>query len=669
MLLPDALSDRYRAERILGKGGMGAVVLARDLELDRDVAIKVALRPDDPDGVIRFRREAQAMALVRHPQVARLLDFGEVAERLYLVLEYVPGGSPSPGLPEALRRMLAVAEALEAVHRAGVLHRDIKPNNLVQRQDGELVLIDFGLARRQDDSALTETGEVVGTPYFLAPEILLGEPPSPASDFYAWGATLFALLEGRPPIPGDRIAGWALHGEHELTWEQTPVGSVERRLVKHCLAHDPRRRPTTLAQLEALRAGGTVSPDSPTLSLPRPEPLPVPTEAAAASPSPRARTPWAAPLLGLLLVSLGLAGWALARHGPSGVLRDDLPGPELTASPRLPEAEALAASRADLARLFGWGPPGEDLDPSWIRGPTARAALPALADVRLPSKLRRAAGATRDWVTAVEAQGSGGWDVPGRGERFRHQVVGGLLHAIGLHRVARNLLEGNALRVLETGTFDPAREAMQATMPELRATCDSLAKELADASKGEPGLVFEAFAAGIREEAPRPALIPELLAALRAEPPSPLRPSLASALDYLSLHVVGPERLPCTARRLAVEFRGEYFRATPTGFSLRERWRRRLRAMTLEVQFDRACAPANPKRRASHFGAYLDEIDARGSQAPELVGIALADVERSILRPHVFHGGASPWLHAALPRIRSLEGRFPTPPAEREPEE
>lgn len=653
---------------------MGTVYLAKDRELRREVAVKLAHRPHDAEVLDRFRREARSMAVIEHPGVARVLDFGEADDQLYLIMEYVTGDRPGLLSPGALTPMLSVAEALEAVHEAGVLHRDVKPSNLIQREDGSLVLIDFGLARRLDASKLTATGEVVGTPYYLAPEILLGEPPSPASDFYSWGATLYVLLEGHPPIPGEKIAGWALHGEHELTWAHTPTGSPERRLVKHCLAHDPHRRPTSRGQLEALRASGTVSAQAPTRSLPAP-PLPPPRTASPAAP--RAASPEEGPtkkprsrglssLLGVLSLA-ALVGYALGLPGPPAQgPRTEAPRAAPAAAP-LPQAEDLARANADLSRAFGWAGVEAPRDPSWITSATAYASLPSLGDVRLASKLRRSAAMTRAWTRAVAAEGPGAWRAPGRAERFRREVVGGLIYALGLHRVSRNLLENDDLFAFQFGAIGSVMEAAQSRMAETRAVSDQIASELATLPTGEARLVFEGFGAGITEKPPRPHLVADLVKAIAAEPPSPLRSSLASALDFLDLHLVGVARLSCPDRVRSMELRRTLFQRAPGGFSPREHWRRRMRAMSLEVRLDRACQPPGAAERQDHFSSCLDAVEARGAEFPQLTGTALSETHRAILRPHLFYDPPSPWLRAAAPRVQALAARFPAPPEERVP--
>jgi serine/threonine protein kinase len=209
-LAPEAtLGDgRYRLERRLGAGGMASVWLAHDERLDRRVALKVisdALAAD-PDYVARFEREARAAAALSHRNVVRVFDFGVDDERPYLVLEYVEGPSladwlarePRPPLDGDMlaRRLL---EALAHIHEAGILHRDIKPGNVLLAADGTPKVTDFGIAKTDDTTALTRTGQVVGTLKYLAPEVSEGAPATVASDLYSLGVLLRDVAGARPP--------------------------------------------------------------------------------------------------------------------------------------------------------------------------------------------------------------------------------------------------------------------------------------------------------------------------------------------------------------------------------------------------------------------------------------------------------------------------------------
>ena len=206
---------RYQIERLVGRGGMGSVYLARDSVLERPVAIKVPrLEHQDPAAVERFYREARAAARVDHPHLCTVYDVDEIEGRLFIAMQYVPGET----LADLLRRCgtlsvrraaeltIQLARALEAAHQAGILHRDLKPGNIILNAAGDAIVMDFGLAQlhSSEDSRITHSGTFVGTPAYASPEQLVGETKSltPASDVYSLGVILFHMLTGRPPFEG-----------------------------------------------------------------------------------------------------------------------------------------------------------------------------------------------------------------------------------------------------------------------------------------------------------------------------------------------------------------------------------------------------------------------------------------------------------------------------------
>jgi serine/threonine protein kinase len=195
----ELLKDRYRLERTLGRGGMAAVWLGHDEVLDRPVAVKVLADTiaADPGFVARFRREAQTAAGLSHPNLVGVYDFSEEGERPYLVMQFVPGENLAALLERGegvdcdklAREML---EALAHIHGAGILHRDVKPGNIVVEPDGTAKLIDFGIARPLDATAMTRTGLIMATERFAAPEVMEGRPASERSDLYSLGVVLRA---------------------------------------------------------------------------------------------------------------------------------------------------------------------------------------------------------------------------------------------------------------------------------------------------------------------------------------------------------------------------------------------------------------------------------------------------------------------------------------------
>ena len=213
------LAGRYRLLAVIGRGGMGAVWRARDELLNRDVAVKEIVWPAQLDAeereMARRRavREAQLAARVRHPNVVGVYDIIEEGDRPSIVMELVPFRSlrdavaeDGPMTPaEAARVGLSVLAALRAVHEAGVVHRDVKPANILLGPDGRVVLADFGIAKAADSPALTISGVLLGSPSYLAPERARGGRAGAAADMWALGASLFAAVEGHPPFERDGV--------------------------------------------------------------------------------------------------------------------------------------------------------------------------------------------------------------------------------------------------------------------------------------------------------------------------------------------------------------------------------------------------------------------------------------------------------------------------------
>ena len=208
------LAGRYRLRAVIGRGGMGAVWHARDELLNRDVAVKEIIWPAEMDEAeretVRRRavREAQMLARLRHPNVVGVYDFFEEDGRPVIVMELVPfpslrdivrdSGPLSPA--RAARIGLGVLTALEAAHQAGVMHRDVKPANILVGPEGRIVLTDFGIAKTVDSPTLTTSGILIGSPSYLAPERARGEPAGAAADLWGLGACLYSAVEGKPPF-------------------------------------------------------------------------------------------------------------------------------------------------------------------------------------------------------------------------------------------------------------------------------------------------------------------------------------------------------------------------------------------------------------------------------------------------------------------------------------
>ncbi|WP_248784749.1 serine/threonine-protein kinase [Allokutzneria albata] len=249
--MPQA-GGRFRRIRQLGEGGFGKVWLAMDTNLGRTVAIKLAHAPD-AEAEERMLREARALASIRHPNCVRVYDLVNEGEGLAIVMEYIEGRSLSEVISQdgllddvmAARLWVTMAGALNAAHSKGVLHRDMKPSNVIVDDDAIAHLIDFGIARKRGDSTLTAAGFMLGTPDFIAPEVAAGKSASPASDAWQLAATINYALSGQPPRgdQGDPASALlaAARGGGEL---HLPEKSAHRAMLAAALQPDPSRRPT-----------------------------------------------------------------------------------------------------------------------------------------------------------------------------------------------------------------------------------------------------------------------------------------------------------------------------------------------------------------------------------------------------------------------------------------
>jgi serine/threonine protein kinase/beta-lactam-binding protein with PASTA domain len=219
--LKQLVDNRYRIVKRLGSGGMAEVYLAHDNVLDRDVALKVMNRryADDNEFVERFKREAQSAAALSHPNIVSIYDRGASEDgTYYIAMEYLPGGTLKDrilkrgALPPrtAAAVALQIAEALRAAHRAGVVHRDIKPHNVLVTASGDVKVGDFGIARAASSSTVTRTGSILGTAHYISPEQAMGEPVGPQSDLYSLGIVLYEMLTGNLPYDAETPIGIAM---------------------------------------------------------------------------------------------------------------------------------------------------------------------------------------------------------------------------------------------------------------------------------------------------------------------------------------------------------------------------------------------------------------------------------------------------------------------------
>ncbi|WP_084962671.1 serine/threonine-protein kinase [Thermoactinospora rubra] len=252
-----SLGGRYLLLSRIARGGMGEVWRARDELLGREVAVKL-LHKHDASFVARFRNEARITAGLADPGIAQVYDYGEQDDLAFLVMELVHGESLSAILarnpvlgPEVTLDVLhQTARALHTAHAAGVIHRDIKPGNLLVTPEGTIKITDFGIARAMEAAPVTQTGTVLGTAQYVSPEQAQGLPLTPATDLYSLGVVAYECLAGRPPFTGDTQVAIALR---HLNEQPPPLGvdvpAPVRELVMRLLSKDPGRRPATAMEL------------------------------------------------------------------------------------------------------------------------------------------------------------------------------------------------------------------------------------------------------------------------------------------------------------------------------------------------------------------------------------------------------------------------------------
>jgi serine/threonine-protein kinase len=354
------LSGRYRLESKLGSGGMSTVYLARDETLERWVAAKVLHREisDQPDQIERFRREARAVAQVSHPNVVAVIDAGEDGGRPYIVFEHVEGETLKQRidrlgrlpLDEAAAYAIETGRGLAAAHARRLVHRDVKPQNVLIDSEGRAKVTDFGIARELEQDGLTRTGRVLGTTDYVSPEQAMGNAVDARSDIYSLGVLLFEMLTGDVPFKAENLVGVAMKHVNErlpdVQRRRPEVSSALAAVVERATEKDARKRyPDMQAMLadlevalevEVARAGHSTGEATTVLeSVPRRRGLP------------RSRT---VSVAGILLVLSGVAAALLI----AGLTGDD--------DRRGGSAAASGGSEVEITDASDFDPDGDDVE-------------------------------------------------------------------------------------------------------------------------------------------------------------------------------------------------------------------------------------------------------------------------------------------------------------------
>lgn len=369
-------AGRYQLTTRIATGGMGEVWRAEDTVLDREVAVKVLKHEyaDDPTFRARFQAEARHAAALVHPNVASVFDFGEMLDddgsgtrRPFMVMELIPGqplsallrgGEPMP--PQQAADIVAqAADAIAAAHAMGIIHRDVKPANLLVMPDVTVKITDFGIARAGDSATITRTGQVIGTPHYISPEQAEGKAATPASDIYALGVVLYECLAGERPFNRDTPIQVALaHLREEVPPLSAAVPVHLRAIVDKALAKDPADRFARAADMAvALRGGAVPGLAATAAAAGATQVLDLPDDSSG-GPEPAAEDrrrrrppawwPWATAAAAVLAVVLGVAAFAGDGSSRSAVATV----PEVSAAAGEPSPQASREPADDRVRVL-----------------------------------------------------------------------------------------------------------------------------------------------------------------------------------------------------------------------------------------------------------------------------------------------------------------------------
>jgi len=408
------IGERYELQHSIGIGGMARVYLAHDRVLNREVAVKV-LNPAlaaDPLFVERFRREAQAAAALNHPNIVTIYDTGATDDTYYIVMEYVRG----PNLKERIRERgplperdalaigAQVAAALGAAHAHHLIHRDIKPHNVLLSPSGSAKVTDFGIARAAGASQLTATQTVMGTAHYLSPEQALHQPLDGRSDLYSLGVVLYEALTGQVPFEGDSLVAVAMRQVHDapppMRQVKADISPRAESVVMRAMAKDPAARYQSAAEMEVALVEASRAPEPPASRRTRTRPAPVVTAIlptslppGMAEPPPiadqpahvpppmhteRRRRRWlAVPVLAALCAIIALAGVFALRSAGGGQAATAAPTVAARATANPQASAVVAAAPSATSPIAATATPAPQATVAIV--PTVVAALPTIA--------------------------------------------------------------------------------------------------------------------------------------------------------------------------------------------------------------------------------------------------------------------------------------------------
>ncbi len=519
----------YRLEGRLGAGGMGEVFAAYDERLGRRVALKL-VRPDLAGATHheRFRREARAAAGLSHPSIVQIHDIVESDRGSAIVMELVEGWSLRHRLahetfpyPEALRLGREIAEGLAAAHARGVVHRDLKPDNVMITALGHAKILDFGLAQREGDATLTQSGAILGTFRSMSPEQARGLPLGPASDLFSLGSLLYEMIAGRPPFAGtdapEMLARICTERQTSLAEIRPEVPQPVSRLIDRLLEKDPARRPESaadvalsLARAESAESPGdgttpeSATPDSDDQPTVESDPIlldgPIRPSRPVRAPRRVSRRRVAVLLAGLAAaVSLGL--WRLApRPGPSLVVA--VPAPAISGNPARASDEtaetaaairlALLAALTGLERVSPLAP--EQVDP--VAGAPRELARATAADEVLASTLACAGSGCRIELRRVRGSDgvllwTAGFEVPLHQPLLLAEAIEGQLKKSYPERRRRPGLAALEVRPADYARYVTLRRELDSRRADL--SIDALLVEVAAIRQGSPRFVETAI--------------------------------------------------------------------------------------------------------------------------------------------------------------------------------